>query len=434
MQGLTSLAEIMGAGKLLGIIVNLAKNVPLLSESLGNVGAGTTLGLGAAALAAGYGLGTLADKLFGITPALTPFTEKLQQFVSGIGPDFIRQQQNIALALHGLATEAIPGTVSESEKLEAAAAANRASFAEWAKLADELGAKLHFTKDGLVEIIPAVKEHTEKIKEAKDEIGAYFEKFGQPATEFHIFTGDLDLMNARLNAGIVAIGLGSKEFKTFGDSTELAAKGFRVIDVAVHDSKGNITGYTQALSFVGPAATDAGEKTALAMSKTFEETLKAQQQVNEFELAWRKIQSDENVEIFRIQAEVDIAAIQAGTEQIKAAFESVNTTIESTGDLMSDLVKALTDVSTGSGAGQEIIHLLEEENRRRQEALDLQKELTLAQVDYLHAVIDRLTSGEVEIKVSADGLEPDLEMILFKILKRIQVKASAEASQFLLGL
>lgn len=53
---------------------------------------------------------------------------------------------------------------------------------------------------------------------------------------------------------------------------------------------------------------------------------------------------------------------------------------------------------------------------------------------YLDAVVDRLSSGEAEIQVTADGLEPELEAFMFQILKRIRVRASEEAQQFLLGL
>jgi len=55
-------------------------------------------------------------------------------------------------------------------------------------------------------------------------------------------------------------------------------------------------------------------------------------------------------------------------------------------------------------------------------------------VQYLNAVVDRLSNGEAFISVTADGLESELEAFLFKILERIQVRASSEAQQFLLGL
>jgi TP901 family phage tail tape measure protein len=215
---------------------------------------------------------------------------------------------------------------------------------------------------------------------------------------------------------------------------DLATKGYQSQTIAVTDLKTGTVSYTQALVFSGQAATEATDQTVTGLSKVQEEALKAQKAANDFALEWEKIQSEERIATFRIQAEVDIAAIQAGTEQIKAAFESINETIKSTGDTISSLVKSLTEVGSSSGAGGEILDLLEEENRRRQEALDLQKQLVEAQVQYLNAVIDRLSQGDATIQVTADGLEPELEAFMFKILERIQLRASADAQQFLLGL
>jgi hypothetical protein len=216
-------------------------------------------------------------------------------------------------------------------------------------------------------------------------------------------------------------------------ATDLASRGYKAQLIAVTDTETGLVSYTQALTFSGKAGEEAGDKTALAMSKTFEETLKAEQQVNEFSLSWEKIQSSERVAIFSLQADVAIAQIQAGTEQIKAAFESVNTTIISTGDTISNLVKVFAELE-GRAGQSEILDLLQDENRRRQEALDLQKQLVEAQVRYLNAVVDRLGQGDAQISVTADGLEPELEAFMFKILERIQLRASAEAQQFLLGL
>jgi TP901 family phage tail tape measure protein len=215
---------------------------------------------------------------------------------------------------------------------------------------------------------------------------------------------------------------------------DLATQGYHAQMIAVTDLETGTVRYTQALVFSGQAATEATDTTVTGLSKVQEEALKAQKQVNDFAVEWEKIQSEERIATFRLQAEVDIAAIQAGTEQIKAAFESINETIKSTGDTLSSLVQSLTEVSSGSGAGHAILELLEEENRRRQEALDLQKQLVESQVAYLNAVIDRLSQGEATIQITSDGLEQDLEQFMMHILERIQIKASADAQQFLLGL
>lgn len=223
-------------------------------------------------------------------------------------------------------------------------------------------------------------------------------------------------------------------FGPFNDAQDLANRNFNTTILATRDAEGNITGFTQALTFAGKSGKDATDQLATGLSKTAAEALKAQQQSNDFNLSWEKIQSQERTAVFTLAADIQLAQIQAGTEQIKAAFESVNTTITSTGDTISNLVKTFADLEGHAGSQSVIVDLLRDENQRRQEALDLQKKLVEAQLDYLHAIIDRLGQGDAMIQVTADGLEPELEAFMFKILERVQMKASQEAQSFLLGL
>ena len=74
------------------------------------------------------------------------------------------------------------------------------------------------------------------------------------------------------------------------------------------------------------------------------------------------------------------------------------------------------------------------ENDRRQQALDQQGELIDAQVRYLNEKTDSLQRGDALIKIEADGLEPELEAFMWKIVERVQVRASDEGAEFLLGI
>jgi hypothetical protein len=181
------------------------------------------------------------------------------------------------------------------------------------------------------------------------------------------------------------------------------------------------------------AAVAAADDTALALSKTFEETLKAEKQANEFDLAWAKIeQQDRNLE-FKLTAEIAIAQIQQGTELVKAAFESINVGIKSTGDALSELAKIFAQLNSGEKAS-EIEDLLNQENKRRQQEFDLQKQLTDSQIAYLNAVTDRLNSGDATIQIDTTGVEPILRELLFSVMKQVQIQASSEAQLLLLGL
>jgi TP901 family phage tail tape measure protein len=216
-------------------------------------------------------------------------------------------------------------------------------------------------------------------------------------------------------------------------ATDLAAKGFKFVKDEVVDLETGLTRTADVFTYTGESAVDAGENASTALSKTAKEALEAQEAANKFALGWEELASQERMFMFEVGAQVQIAQIQAGTEQVIAAFESVNTTIESTGTTLVGLAGILADIGSGPNAGV-IIDLLEEENARREEGLELQKKLVDAQVRYMDAVVARMTQGEAQIQITSDGLEVELTQFMMKILEKIQVQANEQAQQFLLGL
>ena len=137
-------------------------------------------------------------------------------------------------------------------------------------------------------------------------------------------------------------------------------------------------------------------------------------------------------EAFKYTAEVNIAQIEAASKEIEATFDSIGDSIQSTADLMGTALGALDsdDFQTKWAA----LDILREEQEIRKEAFELQKKLTEAQLDYLDAKTKRLAEGESIITIDSSGLEPALEMIMWEIIEKVQIRASEEASEFLLGL
>lgn len=157
------------------------------------------------------------------------------------------------------------------------------------------------------------------------------------------------------------------------------------------------------------------------------------QKTAELELEWAKLASEERQLFFEVQADLHIAELEAQTEQFKAVMESLDTTIESTGETLLGLAELFAGTDNFFDQN-EIRRLLEDENRRRQEALDLQKKIVEEQVRYLQAMTQRLQNGDSLISITADGLEPELQAFMFKILEKVQIEASAQGQAFLLGL
>lgn len=136
---------------------------------------------------------------------------------------------------------------------------------------------------------------------------------------------------------------------------------------------------------------------------------------------------------FKYKAEIDIADIEAFKETTKSAFESVNTSISSTADLMGQALGSLGDAESfqEKWAAQDI---LKDEAELREKSFKLQKQLIDAQVQYMNARTEAMENGESEINISCDGLEPILEMLLWEVVEKVQVKANENAAEFLVGI
>lgn len=170
---------------------------------------------------------------------------------------------------------------------------------------------------------------------------------------------------------------------------------------------------------------------------------KAKKDVDESLPENRKLQVDLDVARIKADAEtvqtalewkakIDIAEIEAQTKRIEAMFESINTSISSTGDVISGLFDKLT---TAQGLDKQAIErAIEQEEKRRDQAFKQQKELVELQMDYMREKIDAMRSSDNLITVQADGLRPHLEAILWEVLEAIQLRASEESAEFLLGI
>ncbi len=70
----------------------------------------------------------------------------------------------------------------------------------------------------------------------------------------------------------------------------------------------------------------------------------------------------------------------------------------------------------------------------QEEAAKQQSRLIDAQIKNLEAKTKAMQNGDGLIKIDSTGLEPALEMIMWEIIEKVQLRANAEGAEFLLGL
>jgi hypothetical protein len=134
------------------------------------------------------------------------------------------------------------------------------------------------------------------------------------------------------------------------------------------------------------------------------------------------------------KAQVDIAEFEAAAKTVEALSSSISAALSSSAEVAGSLLSSLGEVSSGSSRSYYLQSLLDDEMRLRQEALDLQRDLNQAQIDYMNAKTRAINQGDAQIKITADGMEPEIEAFMWRILDKIQLRAAAEQAEFLLGL
>lgn len=178
---------------------------------------------------------------------------------------------------------------------------------------------------------------------------------------------------------------------------------------------------TGAFKAVGDSASDQAKKVDEATKKS-----------QEYQLKMEEIASNERIKIIEAKVTLNVAELEAQTKQVEAAFDSISTTINSTGDLLGSLFGNLAGADTFTKL--EIIEQIEAENKRRDAALELQRKLTEAEIENVQAKTRALDRGDSLLKIDGTGLAPELEAFMWAVIKAIEVRANASFAEYLLGL
>lgn len=145
-----------------------------------------------------------------------------------------------------------------------------------------------------------------------------------------------------------------------------------------------------------------------------------------------ELASDERIKIMEFSASIEIAGIEAATAKVEAAFQSIDNTMSSLTDNIGTLFTALGEAES-FGEKWALQDQIEKENKARERTLDLQNKLIKAQVEAQEIRNDQARAGGGLISITADGLEPELEAFMFKIIERVQVRVNESAAAFLLA-
>jgi TP901 family phage tail tape measure protein len=203
------------------------------------------------------------------------------------------------------------------------------------------------------------------------------------------------------------------------------------------EATGAVIGYEQQLVKAAGGAIKLGAETGKAagsLSNTSAATQKAAEAQERWNQEVAKMDHATKLKLIEQQTTIAVANIEADTQRMQAAFSSLNTGIESTGETLATLWKLMAD-SPNMGFSEQwaLRDQIEAETNFREQEFQLQSRLINAQIAQMQAQTQALNSGGGLIKIDGAGLKPHLEAFMWEILKAIQVRVNSDGLKMLLG-
>lgn len=175
-----------------------------------------------------------------------------------------------------------------------------------------------------------------------------------------------------------------------------------------------------------------------------DETKKALDAIDSEKVIIARIENRTDVEIATIKAsaetvqkamewkaKIEIAGAQQLFESLRQQAQSIEAMFINTGEVISTMFGAFEHL--GPLGRFELMELIEKEIAIRAALAEQQSQLTASEIKYLDAKTQALQKGEGFINITMDGVYPELELIMHKLIEQTQIRANAEGLEFLLG-
>jgi len=269
-------------------------------------------------------------------------------------------------------------------------------------------------------------------KVSKDGITEYVDAMGNVVKYTEDSAGALQRWNDAVLAAGGVLDESTSGAQSFADANRAVFDTTTAIVPIIDEATGKVVGYEQNLLATGKALDTVGKNTS-GIKKSAEELAKAEEAAQKLKLEMEKLASNERIKTLEFKAQIDVARIQADAQKVVAAFDSINTGIESTGETLSSLWDSLGSGDLSFSQMFALQRELDKESQRRDQEFRLQEDLTRKQIEMMDAQINALNNGDGMIKVTGDGLQPHLEAFMWEILKAIQVRVNADGLKMLLG-
>lgn len=355
-----------------------------------------TAGLVGAAGVAGYAVGTvLKDGVNAVVNAVTDSEQTLGTWLY----DFIH------------------GTDAGTESLQ-----------EFESVVDSTKGSVEDLADAASKSATAIKDTADGTEEAVEKTRDYDKEVNDLAASQNLMTDVQRKVNAVFAEHGKVLDVTTGKVTDIKDATSKAAdSNEKWIDVLI--------GGVPTMVKVTETVTKTGEVVdaqAAAMEKAAKGSEEFRAKMKELEVDLEKIASNERIKTMEFAVKIKVAEIEADAKKVSAAFDSIGVTISAT----TELLGGMFDIWSKAGSLREKWQMedwIEQQLEIQRDALDKQNELIDAQIENMNAQTNALERGDPFVTIQADGLEPELEAFMHRILDKLQIQMAAEYAQFLIG-
>lgn len=189
----------------------------------------------------------------------------------------------------------------------------------------------------------------------------------------------------------------------------------------------------------GGSITDAITKTGTLVDETgkvVDKQDEATQSAEDFRIKLDEVSG----EVYKAAVELDISKAEAALKNLENASETTMNTISSTGDLIGSLFGNYLKLGDFTHDTWKLDRILDAEMEMREEAAMTAKQIAESQIrqaDSISALNEArakaFADGYAQIQVNADGLAPELGLVLEKLIQLSHIEASEEGINYLLG-
>ena len=226
---------------------------------------------------------------------------------------------------------------------------------------------------------------------------------------------------------------GGANIKTVGDSIESAFKR-GALSASEYAAATNALQVKQSGLWDGMIKTTGSAKDQQkAFDANAKATEKAKDEAAKYALELEKLASNERIKLIESKVKLDVAEFEYKAKIVEAGFQSINTSIESTGKQIGDLWKLMENPNLTFSDKWALEDQIEKENALREKAFKLQEKLIEATLKEIELRTKALANGDALIKIDGAGLQPHLEAFMWEILRTIQTRVNADGLKLLLG-